>query len=46
MRFAICLLQTYIEQEGGDQTEAILRHLKELASVEIVGQTMVGYLAN
>ena len=46
MRFVICLLQTYIEQEGDGQTEAILQHLKELASVEVVGQTMAGYLAN
>ena len=46
MKFVICLLQTYLEQEGSDFAEAILQHLKELASIEIVGQTLVGYLAN
>lgn len=46
MRFVLGLLQIYIEAEGGEQTEAVLVHLKEMSSIEIIGQTLVGYLAN
>ena len=46
MKFVLCLLQTFLEQDSGEQTEAILTHLKELVSIEIVGKTVVGYLAN
>ena len=46
MKFVLCLLQTFLEQDANEQTEAILVHLKELASVEIIGKTVVGYLAN